>query len=243
MRVSRLYVDLPLAPERTVEVDGDRAHYASRVLRLRPGTPMVLFNGDGADYAGEVANLGRGRLEVAVHARLPAAAEAGLRVTLAQAVGKGDRMDTALQKATELGAVAFQPLWTERTDVRLDGERLERRLAHWRGVIVSACEQSGRARVPDLAAPLAFREWLAVADAPRCRVLDPDAEEGLGHRPVRAGDALTLAIGPEGGFSEAEGAAARAAGMVPVRLGTRVLRTETAGPAALAALLALAGEF
>lgn len=243
MRVSRLYLDAPLAPERSVAIDGDRAHYASRVLRLRPGSPVVLFNGDGADYAGEVAAVGRDRMEVALNARLPAAAEARVPVTLAQAVGKGDRMDTALQKATELGAAAFQPLWTERTDVRVDGDRLERRMAHWRGVIVSACEQSGRARVPALAEPMVFDAWARTVDGPRCRFLDPGAEEGLGRRAIAAGEAVTLVIGPEGGFSEAECAAARVAGMVPVRLGPRVLRTETAGPAALAALLALAGEF
>jgi 16S rRNA (uracil1498-N3)-methyltransferase len=182
-------------------------------------------------------------MEVRVTARLPAVPPPTLRITLAQAIGKGDRMDQCLQKATELGVAAVQPLFTERTAVRLRGERLERRLEHWRRIMISACEQCGRAELPDLAPARELTGWLAEAQpAAPAFALVPGAARPLAR--VALGSApLTLFVGPEGGFSEAELEMLVAAGVEPVALGPRILRTETAGPAALAVLQTLRGDF
>lgn len=242
MRISRLYTDQPLAPETDVVLEERRGHYLQRVLRLRPGDGLVLFNGDGADYAAELVGGPKAAVTVRVNARLPAAAESPLPLVLVQAVGKGDRMDYALQKSTELGVSAVQPLFTERTDVRLSGARLERRMAHWRAVIVAACEQCGRARVPELRLALTLDEWLAAAPGGDRLVLAPEAERPLASI-VSGPGGIELLVGPEGGLSEQELVRLAAAGCTAVRLGPRVLRTESAGPAAVAVLQAMAGDF
>lgn len=242
MRISRLYIDQPLAPESDVVLEERRGHYLQRVLRLRPGDGLVLFNGDGSDYAAELLGGPKGAVRVHINARLPAVPESPLSLVLAQAVGKGDRMDYALQKATELGVSGFQPLFTERTDVRLSGSRLERRLEHWRAVVIAACEQCGRARVPELKPALTLDEWLlAGAEATRL-TLAPGAGQALASV-VSGGGGVELLVGPEGGLTEQERARLAIAGCTAVHLGPRVLRTETAGPAAVAVLQALAGDF
>lgn len=242
MRVSRLYTDRDLAPDLEVVLDERSGHYVQRVLRLRAGDALVLFNGDGWDYAAELLDNRRDRVALHVNARLPAVAPPRLQLMLVQAVGKGDRMDTSLQKATELGVGAVQPLFTERTEVRLAGARLDKRMAHWRGVLTAACEQSGRATVPELHAPLGLDDWLATEPAGDRWVMAPGAERPLAQAQP-GGGRLELVVGPEGGFSEAELQRMRRAGCEPVSLGARVLRTETAGPAALAVLQALWGDF
>jgi 16S rRNA (uracil1498-N3)-methyltransferase len=242
MRLSRLFTDQSLAPESTIELEAGTGHYVQRVLRLRAGDALVLFNGDGFDYAAELVGGTRDRVRVRVDARLPAAAESPLRLTLVQAVGKGDRMDYSLQKATELGVAAVRPLFTERTEVRLDGERLERRMAHWRGVLVAACGQSGRGRVPDLLPALGLGDWLETPAAGPRLVLAPAAERPLAA--VTLTDPVAeLLVGPEGGFSDRELAGLGVGGCEAVSLGPRVLRTETAGPAAIAVLQSLWGDF
>lgn len=241
MRISRLFTDQPLAPDSEVTLEERTGHYVLRVLRLRAGDAVVLFNGDGADYACELMER-RDRAVLRVNTRLPAATESRLDLTLVQAVGKGDRMDYSLQKATELGVTAIRPLFSERTEVRLEGKRLDKRVAHWRGVLVSACEQCGRARLPDLQAPLTLDAWLE-EPAPGARlVLLPGAERPLAAVSPPSGGTEIL-VGPEGGLSEQEERKLRMAGCTPVSLGPRVLRTETAGPAALAVLQALWGDF
>ena len=243
MRIPRKYIDQSLAPDSVARPEEPGAHYLARVLRLRPGDPVVLFNGDGYDYAGEVLDP-RCR-EIGIHARVPAAAESPLELVLVQAVGKGDRMDTALQKASELGVFAVQPLFTERTNVRLDGKRLLKRLAHWRGVVVAACEQSGRARVPEVREPCSLADYLAHGasggrDHVRLALL-PGAEQSLASLGMPA--SADIIVGPEGGFSDPEVKALSLAGALPVSLGPRVLRTETAGPAAIAVLQALGRDW
>jgi 16S rRNA (uracil1498-N3)-methyltransferase len=171
-------------------------------------------------------------------ARHALANESPLRITLAQAIARGEKMDWVLQKATELGVEAVVPLLTERTEVKLDAERSEKRSAHWRGVVIAACEQCGRARVPAIAAPVTLRDWLAGRATPGW-FLDPDAERGL--RDPEPGE-LTLVVGPEGGLGDRDLASLRAAGFRGLRLGPRILRTETAGVAVLAALQALHGD-
>lgn len=242
MRVSRLFTDQPLAPDAEVELEARTGHYLQRVLRLRPGDALVLFNGDGSDYAAELLGGPKDRVRVQVNTRLPAVPESSLPLVLVQAVGKGDRMDYSLQKATELGVTAVQPLFTERTEVRLDGARLERRMAHWRGVLVAACEQSGRARIPELRSARTLDAWLQrPGDGLRLALL-PGAERPLAGI-VPGSEGVEVLIGPEGGFSDPELTLLGRSGCVPVSLGPRVLRTETAGPAAIAVLQAVAGDF
>jgi len=239
MRVPRLYTDQPLKPGRDARLEDRSAHYLSRVLRHRPGLPLILFNGDGHDYDCETVDPRC--LTVRVNGRLPAVPESRLRIVLVQAVGKGGRMDASLQKATELGVAAIQPLLTERTEVKLEPGRQERRMEHWRGVLVAACEQCLRAVVPELREPLALGDWLASdSDADRLALL-PDAAAPLASvAGLERG--VELLVGPEGGFSEAELQRLGSAGVRAVSLGPRVLRTETAGPAAIAVLQSLHGD-
>lgn len=241
MRIHRVYTHQALEPGSAVSLEGRQAHYLGRVLRVAPGQRVVLFNGDGSDYACEVSRAGKSRLDFDVVARLPARPESPLRVVVAQAVSRGERMDQTLQKCTELGAWAFQPLWSERVEVRLKGEKLARRRQHWQGVVASACEQSGRAVLPEVLPPLALSEWSA-RPANTCRVvLAPGAEKGLAQ--IDLASPVEVAVGPEGGFSDIEQAMLERAGVVPVHLGPRILRTETAAPAAVAVLQALKGDF
>jgi len=241
MRLSRLYTDARLEPGQELWLDSQVGHYVFRVLKLRAGDPVVLFNGDGSDYAAELLSNRRDSVSLRVTARLPAVPESRLAITLVQAVGKGDRMDLALQKATELGVTAVQPLFSERTEVRLDGERLDRRTDHWKRVLVAACEQCGRARVPTLHDSLSLDEWLATGGEGDRVVLDPAADEPLASWSPRGAE-VAVVIGPEGGFSDPEVKRLRLAGVHPVSLGPRILRTETAGPAAIAILQALHGD-
>ncbi len=242
MRISRIHTDQALAPDSELLIEQRAGHYLARVLKLRAGDSLVLFNGDGFDYAAELLAIKRDEVSVRVNARLPAAAESPLSLTLVQAVGKGDRMDYSLQKATELGVTRVQPVFSARTEVRLTGPRLEKRMAHWRGVLVAACEQSGRATLPELAPALGLEEWLALPSSEVRFVLDPRAEHDLAAAEEPAAGAAVV-IGPEGGFTEQEMQQLALAGVRAVRLGPRVLRTETAGPAAITVLQALFGDF
>ena len=241
MRIHRVFTSQPLEPGEAASLGKRQAHYLGRVLRVTPGQVVTLFNGDGSDYACEVEWIGKGEICFTVTARLPAKAESPLQVVVAQAVSRGERMDQTLQKCTELGAFAFQPVWSERVEVRLAGEKLARRRQHWQGVVVSACEQSGRARVPEVLPPLPLAEW-CIRPAAGCRiVLSPAADRGLGR--IGLSSPVEMAIGPEGGFSDAELGVLERAGVTAARLGPRVLRTETAAAAALAVLQSLAGDF
>jgi 16S rRNA (uracil1498-N3)-methyltransferase len=239
MRVIRTYVDAPLAPGTVVTLSESATAHLVRVLRLGLGEACVVFNGDGHDYDGHLVSLGKRGAEVEVRAGRPVDNESRLRITLAQGVARGDKMDLVLQKATELGVAAIAPVLTERTEVKLDAERSEKRLQHWRGVIAAACEQSGRARLPALSAPVPLREWAAGAAAGW--YLNPRGEDSLQDLP-RDIDRIVLAIGPEGGLAERDVATLSAAGFRGLRLGPRILRTETAGLAAIAAIQALRGD-
>lgn len=242
MRVSRFYTGQPLAAGQVARLDERTSHHMVRVLKVRSGDRVVLFNGDGFDYAGELSAIDGRNALVAVDARLPAAPEAPIEVTLVQSISRGERMDHSLQKSTELGVAAIQPVFSERVEVRLQGARLDKRMEHWRAVIRSASEQCGRARVPVLSPPLDLAAWVAKDFHGSKLLLDPRGEDRLsGWSPD--GEGLQLLVGPEGGFSEQEYASLTASGVVAVRLGPRILRTETAGPAALAVVQALAGDF
>jgi 16S rRNA (uracil1498-N3)-methyltransferase len=217
-----------------------------RVLRLKAGDAVALFNGDGAEYAALIVNAGRDRLTLDVTARASADRESPLAVTLAQAVSGGERMDYTVQKAVELGAAVIQPLTAERSVVRLHGERAVKRAEHWQAVVVASCEQCGRNRLPQVLPLLPFDAYLAGQAARRDGALNlmlsPHSARGLRDFERPAGPIVLLA-GPEGGFSPQEERAAERAGFVAARLGPRVLRTETAAVAALAAMQALWGDF
>jgi 16S rRNA (uracil1498-N3)-methyltransferase len=217
------------------------AHYLRRVLRVTVAQRIVLFNGDGHDYLAEVVRPGKKEFILSVIDRVPAAMESGLRIIVVQAISRGERMDQTLQKCTELGVAAFQPLFSERVEVRLSTEKMTRRLEHWNGVVVSACEQSGRAVVPEVLSPMDFADWIVTNNSGRRLVLTPHSESPLAR--VELNDQVELAAGPEGGFSDTEQGLMASHGVEAFSLGPRVLRTETAAPAAVAVLQALGGDF
>jgi 16S rRNA (uracil1498-N3)-methyltransferase len=222
-------------------LEGPASHYLAHVLRLSAGDTVTLFNGDGRDYPGEIYELERRGVHVRLAGSQPAADESALKITLVQAISRGERMDYSLQKATELGVFCVQPVISRRVEVRLDEKRQAKRMAHWQGVVISACEQSGRAVVPEVKAPLSVAEWASLTDESPRLVLDPGTELKMSSFPI-AGDSVSILVGPEGGFSSKELDDVRAKGVMAVSLGPRILRTETAGPAAIAVLQAGVGE-
>lgn len=248
MRRVRVFTDQPLSPQRTVSLEAGPAQHVTRVLRLTAGAPLVLFNGDGHDYPAVLESAARKSVTVRVIGREPVDNESPLSIHLVQGVSRGERMDWVVQKAVELGVRRLTPVLTVRTVVRLDEARRRRRHEHWRGVMVAACEQCGRARLPRLDVPEPFSTWLSGASAEatgeaevRRLFLDPEGAAGLASwaGPL---DSVCLVVGPEGGFSGEERARLREAGFEGVRMGPRILRTETAAVAALAALQARWGD-
>jgi 16S rRNA (uracil1498-N3)-methyltransferase len=243
MRTIRIHVDVPLIAGDGLALPAQASEHVARVLRLAAGDPLTLFNGDGHDYPAIIEHAGKREVVVRVGDGQPAETESPLRLTLAQAVARGEKMDLIMQKATELGVVRIVPLLTERSEVKLDTSRAEKRLAHWRSVVASACEQSGRARLPEVLAAQPLQTWLdRLADDGALRLaLLPDGTKNA--RDLRFGPAGgILVIGPEGGLGERDRQALTASGFAGLRLGPRILRTETAGMAALAALQALHGD-
>jgi len=235
--VPRLFVDLPLGPGVECTL-GDNATRHVQVLRLQPGAALMLFDGRGGQWQAQITRIGRREVAVRLGAHETLERELVCRVTLAVGMPANERMDALIEKATELGVAAIQPLVCERSVLRVAGERAERKAAHWRAVAVAACEQCGRNRVPPVAAPMLLSQWLGQNDLPGERWLLSLADDA-GRLRAAAGQACVLS-GPEGGLSPAEEAAARAAGYRAVSLGSRVLRADTAPLAALA-WLALEG--
>jgi 16S rRNA (uracil1498-N3)-methyltransferase len=242
VRLSRVYCEAALEPGAEVALPASAANHVARVLRLRTGAPVVAFDGSGRDYHCEVVAIDGSRVRVRVGEAAEVRRESPLAVTLVQAVSRGERMDLTLQKATELGVRAIVPVFSARSVVRLDERQAAARLRHWQAVVVSACEQSGRSMLPRVHAPLDLAHYLADAPHGGLRLVpSPGASDslaGLSEAPTRA----ELLVGPEGGFDGGELLAAESAGFKPVRLGPRVLRTETAGIVALAVLQALWGD-
>ncbi|MEP7042224.1 MAG: 16S rRNA (uracil(1498)-N(3))-methyltransferase [Dokdonella sp.] len=243
MRIPRIYVPQPLHSGRVVELPIQAGEHIARVLRLDCGHLLRLFNGDGSEYTSELTSVAKR----AVTARVLESAstpdrESPLRITLGQGIARGDKMDWILQKATELGIARFVPLITDRTEVKLGAERAERRLSHWQAVIASACEQCGRNRLPELHEPVRLADWAAaLGEVSGLRLaLDPHGDVGV--RDLSVAQQATLAVGPEGGLSDQDLAILDQAGFRGLRLGPRILRTETAGLAALAALQAIHGD-
>ena len=243
MRVNRFVVEQPLAPGMELRLPEPAAAHLVRVLRAGVGDHCVLFNGDGHDYDARIVATGKRETLVEVGNATAVDNESPLRIVLVQALARGEKMDLVLQKATELGVAAFVPVMSERSEVRLDGERVDKRVAHWRSVVGAACEQCGRATSPSIAspAPLAKAMESLPADALHL-LLDPEASAAAGQLSLQHATAIVLAIGPEGGWSPRDRAALLDAGFQGMRLGPRILRTETAGLAAIAALQSRYGD-
>lgn len=241
MRVPRIYLPTTLVSGDEVLLPETAARHLVRVLRLGPGAPVRLFDGRGGEHMAVLATVEKRRVTAQVGSFDPREAELPFRVVLAQAVSRGDRMDLTLQKAIELGAGAIVPLITARSAPLPSGERLERRVAHWRGIVASACEQSGRNHVPDVLPPLRFDTWLQETPAGNRLMLDPDAGRPLAQASLEPGT-VTLLVGPEGGLDADEVVQAARAGFTGISLGPRILRTETAAMVALAQLALLHPE-
>jgi 16S rRNA (uracil1498-N3)-methyltransferase len=245
MRLTRCFVPAPLAAGDTRLLPKDVSTHLARVLRARAGQSLTLFDGGGGEYEARIVAIERGGVRVRVQIELHHAIEreSPLAVTLLQALARGERMDFIVQKSTELGVTAIVILGGERSVVRLDEPALARRCEHWRAVAISACEQCGRNRVPTIAAAADLASACARSDASSSRLLlAADADQTLTAL-ARQTSSITLAVGPEGGFSEQELALALQHGFQSCRLGPRVLRAETAPLAALAALQTVAGDF
>ena len=235
----RLFVEVPLATGNTVDLPADTAHHVSRVLRMASGDAVLLFDGQGGEYPSRLVVEGRGSVRALVGPHVDIEREAAVAVTLLQGISSADRMDFTVQKAVELGVVAIQPLVTVKSVLRLSGDRQAKRVEHWQRVARAACEQCGRNRVPGVLAPVAVDRYLPPAEATKW-LMAPGGTERLAG-PVTG--PIVLAVGPEAGFTVEEERILGARGFRALRLGERILRTETAALAALAAINALSGEF
>ena len=238
MRLSRFFIDAPLSLGQH-ELPEAQAHYIGRVLRHAVGDAVQLFDGSGREYLGELAEVGKKSVRGELHGCVAGLAESPLRIHLGQGLSRGERMDWAIQKATELGASEITPIISARCEVRLKDERADKRMMHWRQVAISACEQCGRSVLQMLHPPLELEAWLQQIEADLKLVLHPVAEPWASHTPPRS---LAFLIGPEGGLSDAEVDQARGAGFEAARLGPRVLRTETAPVVALSVAQQLWGD-
>lgn len=244
MSAPRFYCTPPLHFGATLELPPEAAHHAHRVLRLRVNDPVQIFDGEGNALDATISEINGKRVVLGKLKPCAAEPQPSLRIVLAQAMCSSEKMDWVVQKATELGAAEIQPVQTQRSVAKLSGERIERRTEHWRGVTIAACEQCGRNVLPQVHAPQEFSAWLAqMRGIPDTMfILLPEAATALHEQSAPHGK-VTLLIGPEGGFSIDEAQIARQAGFIPIRLGARVLRTETAAIAGIAALQTLWGDF
>lgn len=236
MRLTRVHVDVELQTGRRLTVEGSAGNHISRVLRLRVGDALTLFNGQGGEYAGSIDEIRRDTVVVSILERRDVDRESPCQLTLAQGISRGERMDWVVQKATELGVWQIAPIFTERSIVQLDEKQASRKLQHWRSIAIAACEQSGRNRVPQITQPVGLYELLEKrTSSGTALLLSPGAPLRIADL-ASAGTQITVLIGPEGGLADVEQQAAVKAGFTPVRLGPRVLRTETAAVCALTLL-------
>jgi 16S rRNA (uracil1498-N3)-methyltransferase len=235
VRLTRVYVTEALAPGKKLVVEDSAANHIMRVLRLRDGETLTLFDGHGGEYGARITGFGRDTVTVEVLEHRAVERESGLELTLVQGISRGERMDWVMQKATELGVRRIVPVFTERSVVKLDERQSARKLQHWCAIVIAACEQCGRNYVPEVSAPADFFTAVRATDSAETRLLlSPSAT--LRARDLPHPKRVTLLIGPEGGLTDNEQEAATKAGFQPVQLGPRILRTETAAIAALAAL-------
>jgi 16S rRNA (uracil1498-N3)-methyltransferase len=240
VRIPRIFHSQPLTQDRRIVLDEGAARHVARVLRLGSGAALTLFDGRGGEYPGTIEVVGKREVSVSVGECKNREIESPLSVTLAQGISKGERMDFTIQKAVELGVQRIVPLDTERSVVNLKGERRERKLEHWQGVIISACEQCGRNTLPELLPMQSLASWLETPLQGTGLLLDHRAENRI--TTLAKPEAVSLLVGPEGGLSENERSSAYVAGYAGLRLGPRVLRTETAALTALAVIQSQWGD-
>ncbi len=241
MRVSRIHTPQVLITGSTLVLADDAAHYVGKVLRLRPGEMLALFNGSDGEHLAEVVSVDKKSVTVRLESRVANAADPKLPIHLGLGISRGERMDYAIQKATEAGVSSIIPLLTERCEVKLKGERVDNRLSHWNKIAIAACEQSGRCSVPVIESPLLLQDWLTRERTGASFVLDHRGAQGypMSLQP----EAVTLLIGPEGGLADGEVEMAKTKGFTAVRLGPRVLRTETAPVIAISLAQFLWGDY
>lgn len=240
MRIPRVYEPQPLIEGAELLLNDSAVQHLGRALRMRPGESIRLFDGQGHEHQAELVELSKRAIRVRVGTPLDTTSESPLQLELGQVMSRGERMDFVVQKATELGVSRIVPLFSERCEVKLNSERQLKRQQHWQQIAISACEQCGRSRVPEISAPQPLQQWLQQCQSELKLVLHPDAPLALSQRP--APGSAGLLIGPEGGLSDDEINQARQAGFESLRLGPRVLRTETAPLAALTLLQYLWGD-
>lgn len=227
----RIYQDLPLVSKQEIALDKEASHHIARVLRMQVGESLIIFDGKNKQYAAEIVNISKQTVTVLLGQEVAGKVESPIELCLVQGIAKGEKMDWIVQKAVELGVTAIYPLQTERGNVRLSAEREDKRIAHWQKVIISACEQSGRVKVPTLHPILSLSEYLTMITVDETVfVLSPHVQGALSKA---NSNRYSILIGPEGGLSEQEIAQALAAGCKPLNLGPRILRTETAAVTAL----------
>lgn len=231
MRQNRLFTQQALIANASLELEPEPAHHLARVLRARVGDEVLLFNGDGLDWQAHIHRIEKRRVVVRIGASVPSIAESPLSSHLGLCLSKGERFDWAIQKATELGVTQITPLMSARVDVKLPEDRLAKKLTHWQNVVIAACEQCGRSRIPSLNPPTDLKHWISVVEADLKLVLHHHQAAAL---PEAAPGEVALLVGPEGGLTDDEVASACQQGFQRLRIGPRVLRTETAPAAALA---------
>ena len=242
VRIPRIYQPAPLVSDREIELDAQATAHVTRVLRLKAGDALRVFDGEGGEYEAVISNVGRRVATIEIGDFVDRSVESPLELVLVQGISRGERMDYTVQKAVELGVTRIIPVMTERTVVNLKGERKDKRREHWQSVVNSACEQCGRNTIPQVAPVITFHDWLGEPNEGYKLVLHHRAQNTLPERPPQQGS-ITLLIGPEGGLSFVEISAAQSAGYLPLRLGPRVMRTETAAVAALSVLQWTWGDF
>ena len=236
MSISRIFQPVELIYGAEILLDKQASHHLAVVLRAKPHDVLTIFNGRGGEYNCVITQVNKKQVRVQIHDHITREAESSLELYLAQGISRGEKMDYTIQKAVELGVKKIIPLFTERCTVQLDEERCAKRLQHWQSIMISACEQSGRNQVPELLFPMTLENSLQAVKADWYFVLSPKAMSGLKEQPVQEQQCVVLLIGPEGGLSEEEVALACQRGFIPLSLGPRILRTETAAVAAITAL-------
>ena len=235
MQVPRLYTDQPLAEDQQLCLNEAESHYLLRVLRMKQGRQLLVFNGQGGEYQAELIAQERRSAVLKIQSFVNTNNQSPLQIHLIQGISRGERMDFAIQKAVELGVASITPVFTERCNVKLDENRMKNRLQHWEKIMISACEQSGRCKLVEVHQPLGLNEWLTKPILPGF-VCGLDECDTISHYTTHSYKALSIVVGPEGGLTEQEQLMARQQGLLPLSLGPRVLRTETASVVALCLL-------
>ncbi|WP_062265532.1 16S rRNA (uracil(1498)-N(3))-methyltransferase [Endozoicomonas arenosclerae] len=240
MRNPRIYTDQPLAEGQVVELTDSAANHVGKVLRMKPEEPLILFNGHGSSWQGSIQSVSKKSVTVTLSALIEKTTESPLKVHLGQSLSRGERMDYAIQKATEMGVIEITPLFSERCEVKLNAERQEKRLRHWQQIAISACEQCGLNRIPVIHPPENVADWMQMQETDLKFVLHHRTEKKLEgfDRP----ESVSLLIGPEGGLTQEEIVAAETSGFNALALGPRVLRTETAPITAVSIMHYLWGD-